>query len=254
MINVCPVCSAQLESGAVFCPCCMTQLYSKKQIPKPKRKITNRKKAIVICVTTLLVISIIAGGVFGVLYHKKHSPICTIEQFKEAAPIVSEKMEIDDLWDTEGFIDAHTFVNDNVIQYTTTLNMDDEILSLFFYNEGEEVYAYITDVDDRDFDNAQNILKCVTQSVSNYYFTDIDNVFNNERLYPKSTLDRPFDTQYTDWLMRTEKYNDDIESGGVITTRYIPMKSDDITVIYAVVERKYNDKILYDMLVEIERQ
>lgn len=254
MNNKCPKCNAELQENARFCPHCMTMLDEKQNIEKPKAKPSNKKRTAKIISVTLVIALLITGITGAIVYNKKHSPICSFEQFKTAVPIVSEKMGIDSLWDEEGFIDAHYFEKEKLIQYTTSTDLGEAYLSLFFYNKGEEVGAYFCDIEQKDFNNAENILKCIVQSVSNYYYTDIDDIFDNEKLYPKKSLEAPFDSYYTDLLGRTEEYNGVIANGGSISTKYLSMTGNDMLVAFYVTERNDGKNILYDLTVEIERR
>lgn len=120
-------------------------------------------------------------------------------------------MGIDEIWNAKGLIDIAEFESEDVIQYTTDVNLNGAYLSVFFYNEGEEIYAYLCDVQEEDVGSAKEILKCVAQSACNYYFIDIDEVFDNEKLYPRKELDSPFEDYFTDFLSRTEDYNNAIK-------------------------------------------
>jgi len=253
MNNKCPKCNAPLQENAQFCPHCMTVLAEKKSIEKPKRKIRSKKKVLLGAFAFILVTAIVISGVFITVNTRKHTPICSFEQFKAATPLVSERLEAEELWDSKGFIDVKSFKDENIIQYTTETQLDDAFLSVFFYNKGEEVYAYICDVAPEDFDNAEKLIKCIAISVCNNYFEDIDNVFDNEKVYPKETLEAPFRKGFTDLLRRTEQYNSDIETGARISTRYIEMSDGDYLITYCITERVLNNETLYDLALEIEK-
>lgn len=121
-------------------------------------------------------------------------------------------MGVDEIWNAKGLIDIAEFESEDVVQYTTDVNLNGAYLSVFFYNESEEIYAYICDVQEEDAESAKEILKCIVQSACNYYFTDIDNVFDNEKLYPRKELDSPFEDYFTNLLSRTEDYNNAVLS------------------------------------------
>ncbi len=249
----CPNCSAPLQENALFCPHCMTQLGEKQILEAPKVIKSKRKKVLSILLALIVVLSAFSCGT-GLYYHKKHAPICTYEQFREAVPVISEKMKIDNLWEMDNFIDTHYFEEQKITQYSTDINIKNALLSVFFYNKGEQVLAYISDVNPNDFSKAETLLKCITQSVCNYYFTDIDKVFDDEKLYPKKTIEVPFDSFYTDLISRTEQYNSDIKNGTSITTKCITMSDDtNITIAYFVTERNTNGSILYDLSLNIFR-
>lgn len=254
-MNNCPKCNAPLPDMAEFCPHCMTQLIEKEYIAKPKIKKSKRIPIACACVSVILVIALIVSSCFYV-YNKKHSPICTYDNFISAVSLASDRMEIDDLWDANNFLETHYFEEHKITQYNTDTYLGDANLSVFFYNEGEEVYAYFTDVSNDNFDEAESILKCITQAICNSYFKDIDEVFDNEIIYPKRTLSDPFDPFFTDLLSRTDKYNNDIKNGASISTKYIPMspiESKEIVIFYYIVERNYQDETIYDLAVDIER-
>ena len=251
-MNNCPKCGAPLQENARFCPHCMTQFGQKQTIEKPKVTANKKKKALYIIIAVLLVLSVSGSG-FGIYYRKAHSPICSFQQFEAAVPVASEKMGINDLWEEKSFIDARYLKKQKALQYTTDVYLNGASLSVFFYNKGEQVIGYITDVKPDDYSKAESLLKCVVQSTCNYYFTDIDKVFDNENVYPKSQLKVPFDPDYTDLLSRTEQYNGDIKNGADISTKYILMENDGITVAYFVTERNTSGVILYDLYVNIMR-
>lgn len=249
----CPNCNAPLHDEAGFCPHCMTQLIEKEKIESNKKPKNKKKKIIIATISLTLVIVVIIGVLFSV-NSKKHEPICSYAQFLVGATAVSHRMNIDDLWEIPSFTDTHGFEKQNIIQYNGKTNVDGAVLSLFFYNEGEEIYAYFSDVKPKEYTNAENILKCVTQTTCNYYFDDIDQVFDDESIYPKKTLDMPFDSFFTDLLNRTDEYNKFIANNGTITTKYIPMANNDIIIVYYVVERTEGNETIYDLAIDIERQ
>lgn len=251
--NVCPKCGAVLQENASFCLHCMTPLIQKQDIQKPKVPLSSKRKLIYIIISTVLALAIITASVFGISTAVKHSPICTFETFCEAVPLVSEKMGIDEIWDANGLTDIAESKKEDVIQYTTDINLNSAYLSIFFYNNGEEVYAYICDVQQEDVDGAKDILKCIVQSACNYYYTDIDDVFDNEKLYPKKELDSPFVDYFTDLLSRTEDYNNAIKNGEKISTKYISMTDDDKIIIFYVTERNGKNNTIYDLAITVQK-
>ena len=253
MTNRCPKCNAPLQENAQFCPHCMTVLAQKQVIENKKETIGGKKRIALICTALFLIASICASGIFAASYKAKHAPICSVEQFKEAAPLVSERRNADASWIPEGLIDIKEFQEEKIVQYTTDTYIGNAFFSLFFYNKGEEVYAYICDIAPKDIDSAENLLKCVAIATCNNYFKDIDDVFDNEKVYPKSNLDTPFRKGFTDLLLRTDKYNEDIENGAEISTRYIEMTDGEYHIIYCITERKLTNGTLYDLSVEVER-
>ncbi|MCR5208071.1 MAG: zinc ribbon domain-containing protein [Eubacterium sp.] len=253
MTNKCPKCNAPLQENAQFCPHCMTVLTEKQTVEKKRKRIGGKKRIALIFAALVLVISVAASGVFTVIYKEKHSPLCSVEQLKAAAPLVSNKLGADGLWDPVGFIDIKEFGEEKIIQYTTDTRIGDALLSVFFYNRGEEVYAYFSDVTPENFNDAKKIIKCITISACNNYFKDIDDVFDDERLYPKKELEIPFRKGFTDLLLRTDKYNEDIANGAKISTKYIEITDGEFLITYCVTERADNGATLYDLAVEIEK-
>lgn len=249
----CPNCDAPLHDEAEFCPHCMTQLSKKEKIESSKKPNNKKKKIIIAAMSLTLIIAIVIGVMFYV-NSKKHEPICSYAQFLVGATAVSDRMNIDDLWEIPSFTDTHSFKKQKIIQYNGKTNVGNATLSLFFYNKGEEVYAYFSDVKPEEYSQAENILKCVTQTTCNYYFDDIDQVFDDETIYPKKTLEKPFDSFFTDLLNRTDDYNSFISNGGTITTKYIPMENNGIIIVFYVVERAENNETIYDLAIDIERQ
>lgn len=269
MKDVCPHCGAPLQPEAQFCPHCMTSLGQKTALPAPKPP----KKAALPLAMVLVVIALLVGGVFALSPRFKqsdrgdtssdttatvtaaadHSPLCSIEQFREAAPLVSEKMGVEALWDLDSLIDTHYSAKTKIRQYAIDTHVDDALLSLFFYNEGEEIGAYFCDVTPENRDKAEGLLKCVVQSACNYYFTDIDNVFDDEKRYPKKELPDPFIVQYTDMLSRTDAYTAAMSAGTAISSRYITMQTEQENIAFIVTTRDTDGDVLYDMAVEIER-
>lgn len=249
----CPKCGAMLQENASFCLYCMTPLIQKQDIQKPKAPFSSKRKLIYIIVSIVLALAIISASAFGISNAEKHSPICTFETFQETLPLASEKMEIDEIWDAKGLTDIAEFENGDVIQYTTDVNLNGAYLSVFFYNEGEEIYAYFCDVQEEDVENAKEILKCIVQSACNYYYTDIDDVFDNEKLYPKQKFDKPFEDYFTDMLSRTEDYDSAIKNGDKISTKYIPMTDNDKRIIFYVTERSSKSDTIYDFAVAVQK-
>ncbi len=251
--NVCPKCGTVLQENASFCLYCMTPLIQKQDIQKPKAPLSSKRKIIYIIVSIVLALAIISASVFGISTAVEHSPICTFETFQEAVPIASKKMGIDEIWNAKGLIDIAEFESEDVIQYTTDVNLNGAYLSVFFYNEGEEIYAYLCDVQEEDVGSAKEILKCVAQSACNYYFIDIDEVFDNEKLYPRKELDSPFEDYFTDFLSRTEDYNNAIKNGDEISTEYIPMTDDNNVITFYVTERNSKSQTIYDLAVTVQK-
>lgn len=251
--NVCPKCGAMLQENASFCLHCMTPLIQKQDIQKPKTPLSSKRKIIYIIVSIVSALAIISASVIGISNAVKHSPICTFETFQEAVSVASEKMDIDEIWNAKGLIDIAEFESEDVIQYTTDVNLNGAYLSVFFYNEGEEIYAYLCDVQEEDVGSAKEILKCVAQSACNYYFIDIDEVFDNEKLYPRKELDSPFEDYFTDFLSRTEDYNNAIKNGDEISTEYIPMTDDNNVITFYVTERNSKSQTIYDLAVTVQK-
>ena len=231
----------------------MTPLIQKQDIQKPKAPLSSKRKIIYIIVSIVLALAIISASVFGISTAVEHSPICTFETFQEAVPIASKKMGIDEIWNAKGLIDIAEFESEDVTQYTTDVNLNGAYLSVFFYNEGEEIYAYLCDVQEEDVGSAKEILKCVAQSACNYYFIDIDEVFDNEKLYPRKELDSPFEDYFTDFLSRTEDYNNAIKNGDEISTEYIPMTDDNNVITFYVTERNSKSQTIYDLAVTVQK-
>lgn len=252
MNNTCPKCGAPLQPEAQFCPHCMTSLCAKTEIapPKPKKK----KTTVLLALIAVVAVLICAGtGLFVKQQSKRHAPLCSFAQFSAAAPIVSEKMGVDTLWDLDSLIDTHYSAKTKFRQYAVDTYVGDALLSLFFYNEGEEIGAYFCDVTAENRDKAESLLKCVVQSTCNYYFTDIDNVFDDERRYPKKDLPDPFIAQYTDMLNRTDAYTAAMTSDTAIASRYITMLTAQEKITFVVTTRDTNGEILYDLSVGITR-
>lgn len=247
----CPHCHAPLQENARFCPHCMAQLGVRQTIKTPKPTANKTKRLVCILLAVVLLLAG-AGGGFAVYYRHQHAPICSYEQFQAAVPLVSERMELDSLWDTDGFIDTHFHKKEKAVQYTTDVYLNDAYLSLFFVNKGEQVCAYFCDIQPSDFDDAARIIKCIAQSAANNYITDIDAVFDDEVRYPKSTLPVPFEDSFTDMLLRTEQYNADIESGTAISTKYIQAYMEEFHFVYYVTERNTAGNLLYDLALVVE--
>lgn len=251
--NICPKCGAELQENASFCLHCMTPLEPKQNIEKPKKPLSSKRKTIYIIVSILVVIAIVSASTVAAVMVKKHSPICTFEQFQTAVPIVSEKMGINSLWDENSFLDIAYSESEKVMQYSTDIDLNGAYLSVFFYNEGEEIYGYICDVQTSDVDKGKELLKCIAQSACNYYYTDIDEVFENETLYPRRQLDSPFEEYFTNLLRRTDEYNQNIKDGENISTKYIPMTDDDKIITLYVTERSNEERTLYDLAVAVQK-
>lgn len=253
MIRNCPNCHAPLQDEAHFCPHCMARLDQKQQIEKPIKPTSNHRSILKKILIIVIVFVLVVGTILTYVVINSHKPICSYAQFSEAAPLVSHTMEIDSLWNPSGFKDIRILSEQNCIQYSTDVYLNDAILSLFFYNKGEKVHAYLSDVKQEDLQDAEQILKCIVQSVCNYYFTDIDEVFDNETVYPKVPLETPFIPFFTDALNRTDSYNQSIDNGGQITSNYIVMSNQNKDIIFCVTKRAENNSTLYDLSIQIER-
>ena len=252
MNDVCPHCGAALQPEAQFCPHCMAILSPKTELPAPKPP-KRKKLRLIAWIAAAAVLLCTGAGLFVKQQMKRHTPLCSFAQFSATAKKASTQMVIDTLWDVNGFTDTHYNQKEDVRYYTTDTNLGDALFWLFFYHEGEEVYSYCCDITPDRLADAERLLKCVVQCVCNHYITDIDAVFDDETRYPKTTLDEPFEPSFTDLIDRTERYNAAIAAGTSISTRYIPMATENEEVIFAVVERKTGDTVLYDLSVEIRR-
>ncbi len=269
MNNTCPKCGASLQPQARFCPHCMTMFGEKTTLPTPH----PAKKAVLPFVIGLLVVVLLIGVAVLLLPHLEKpeankpapaavatttvadasSPLCSIEQFREAAPRVSEKMGIDTFWDLDSLIDTHYSSKTKFRQYAIDTYVGDALLSLFFYNEGEEIGAYFCDVTPENLNKAESLLKCVVQGACNHYFTDIDKVFDDEKRYPKKDLPDPFITLYTDMLGRTDAYTAAMSTDTAISSRYITMLTEQEKITFVVTSRNTNGEVLYDLSVGITR-
>ncbi len=251
-MNTCPKCGAALQENALFCPHCMTRFEAPQAVAAPKITPHKKKRMLTVAIAVLLIIALIGGGA-GTYYYKKHAPICTAEQFLEATPVASKKLGLDNLWDAGGFIDARYLSEQKITQYTTETQLDGTLLSVFFYNKGEQVLAYFADVAPADFASAESLIKCIICSACNNYYTDLDRVFSDETLYPKTVISAPFDSFYTDLISRTEQYNADIKSGAAISTKYVEMNDDDFRIAYFITERNASGYTVYDLYLNIMR-
>ncbi len=253
--SICPRCGAQLQEGARFCPHCMTSFEEKQHISKPKAPISKRKNVMKALICCVLAVAVIIGGSIGIFQYKKHSPICTFSTFTQAILLTSERMGIDDLWDTDGFKNLMLYENDNTVRYGTKTHINGINLSLFFYNKGERISAYITDVKSDDIDNCKKMLMCIVQAVCNDYFSDLQDIFNDRTVYPFIESNSKFDTDFTDFLQLTDKYNEDISNGAKFKSEYIDAyyKAKKIYIQYAQTARQYSNEILYDLSVTIEK-
>ena len=254
----CPKCGAVLQENAGFCLYCMTQLTPKAKIDKPPKATSNKRKAAKIAICISLALIIMTASITGGVIFKRQSPICTFARFETAAAVVSEQMGIEQLWDLNGFTDTNYFQDEDVMQYVTDVELGNAYLSVFFYNEGEEIYAYICDVEERYLSGAQDILKCIVQSTANYYYTDIDEIFENEQRYPRSELDTSFAVYFTDLLGRTEQYNESLQNGGDISTKYIVITDDELKLKYIYYLTTRNEgtdtqTTLYDLAVSVQK-
>ena len=253
MNSICPNCGAPLQENAGFCPHCMTVLTQKQELVKPKRIIKSKKWFAIIITAVVLAAAVAVSGTFATVNKIKHAPICTVERFERAITLTSERANADSLWNAEGFIDIRTFKEENIVQYSTDTYLGDAFLSVFFYNDGEEIYSYFCDIKPEDFDKAQTLMKCILQSACNDYFSDLDKLLENEKLYPKSEFEKPFYKGFTELLSRTDQYNEDIANGAKITTRYLPITDGDFNIWYYITERETNGEKLYDLALEIEK-
>lgn len=253
--SICPRCGAQLQEGARFCPHCMTSFEEKQHISKPKAPISKRKKVMKALICCMLAVAVIIGGSIGIFQYKKHSPICTFSTFTQAILLTSERMGIDDLWDVNDFKDLMNYENGDTVRYGTKTHIDGINLSLFFYNKGEIISAYITDVKSDDIDNCKKMLMCIVQAVCNNYFSDLQDIFNDRTVYPFIESNSKFDTDFTDYLRLTDKYNKDIKNGAKFKSEYIDVYCEaiKINIQYAQTERQYSNEALYDLAVTIEK-
>ena len=255
-MRYCPNCGAPIQDGARFCLHCMTSLEPKQKIQKQKTPLSKRRKTIIVIISVVLALAVAAGGITGVYFYQKHLPVCTYSNFTAAIVKTSDRMGADDLWSVSDFKDIMSYEDENTVRYSTNINLDDAFLSVFFYNKGERINAYICDVDESRVEDGKKLLICVAQAACNNYFSDIEEVMNDRNNYPFETLTTspPFDKYYTDLLERTDQYNTDIKNGAKFTTQYIGISAMDKYLInYLQTERQYSDKTLYDLSITIEK-
>lgn len=244
----CPKCGMSIQENAKFCPHCMTSFEEKQHIDKPKSTQMKRKRTLKAILCCALAVIILICGSIGIVNHKKHSPICTYSTFLEAIPKTSERLGLDDLWDVGEFKDVMGYNNKKTIRYTTKVNIDTVNFSLFFYNKGEEISAYISDVDSSNEEDCTKILISIVQAVCNNYFSDIGDFFTDRKTYPFRSSEKKYDTDFTDKLGLSENYENDIKSGATFKSEYITAQADkNIYIEYAKTTRVYNDKTLYDL-------
>lgn len=249
--TVCPKCGASVQEGANFCLHCMTSFDNKQTIEKPSEKKPAIRRLLAIIIPIVAVAAIVISVV---IYNVIHKPVCTFQQFSQTAVLASERMELTDLWDAGGFRETSYSKKDKAMQYVTQVNIDNAYLSMFFQNDGEYISAVFCDLQSEDLANAKKILMCITQSVCNYYFTDIEDVFNNEKVYPRDEYDKPFEEYFTDFLKRTDEYNKDIENGAKFSTDTVSMTNHSEIIVLYTTCRDYGDKVLYDLSVYIEKE
>lgn len=180
--------------------------------------------------------------------------VCSYKNFYAAAPLVTEKMGIGGLWSPRSLMPIAYSKEDKIRWYVAGTTFPCSF-SLLFYNEGEEVYAAVCDVKPANFNDAEALLKCIVQSACDHYIPDIDAVFNNETLHPKTKLSQPFDSSFAALFKRTDRYNTEIQSGTVISTRRLGMtaSSSGNKVAYFITERNTNDTVVYDLYLGIGR-
>ena len=64
---------------------------------------------------------------------------------------------------------------------------------------------------------------CITDSLFNNYFEDIEDVLYNTERYPRSDYDKPYVDYFTDLVQRTDQYSDIATNDGSIQTEYVQM-------------------------------
>lgn len=96
---------------------------------------------------------------------------------------------------------------------------------------------------------------CIVQAVCNNYFSDLQDIFNDRTVYPFIESNSKFDTDFTDYLRLTDKYNKDIKNGAKFKSEYIDVYCEaiKINIQYAQTERQYSNEALYDLAVTIEK-
>ena len=252
--NICPKCGAELQENAQFCLHCMTSLDTKLIIPKGKGPKPKRFRMVVAIIIAAALLAAAIGT--GILMNTKNktAPICTAEDFISRVSSVSSKLEADSLWSADSFKDIRHSTIDKTVEYSTDLNIGDSLISVFFHNDGEVVSAVVWDIKKDNIDEAKRLLICITDSICGYYFTDIEDVFTDERHYPHTDLGKPFEEYFTDMVKRTGDYKSFISNGNSISTDYIGMDADDLYIVLYTTERLNGENALYDLTVYIERK
>lgn len=250
----CPVCGAPLQENASFCLHCMTSFDTKTQIPKGKEPKSKKTRTVIalICVAAVL-ISAVSVSLF-VFSKFKSRPVCTPEAFLERVPLASEKLGVDGLWDASGFKSIRVSPDGKTYEYSTELEFEPGLLSVYFENKGEVLSAVIWDVGADRIDDAKRLLICITDSICDSYYTDIEEVFFNERQYPRIDLGKPFEEYFTDFEKRTDSYNQSIANGGIISTEFLGTVDEDYNIYLYKTERNDGEQAIYDLAVYIEKR
>lgn len=269
-INKCPKCGAPLHENAQFCLHCMTSLDTKQTVKKEKAPRPKAARTAAVCIAVAVLAAVVTVSVLLINQkHKKETPsetvtravevipICTPEEFLERVPIASGRLGVDGLWNINSFKDIRINPGENSVEYSADLTFEPGILSVIFENGGEFVSAIVWDVTEENIDAAKRLLICITDSVCNNYFTDIENVLFNDKQYPSVDLGKPFEEYFTDFVNRTELYNKNINDGVQISTDFTGMIDDGenkLNIYFYQTARTEGDRTIYDLAVYVEQR
>ena len=257
----CPKCGAPVQENAQFCLHCMTSFAPKQQIEKAKAPKSKKfRTTVAIIITAALLLSIAGVGAF-VYLRVKELPICTPTDFAERAPLVTERLGTEKLWDVSSFTDVRSNGDNSYVEYSADISIaPDSFISIGFEDGGEVVSATIWDVPKENIPDAQKLLTCITDCFCNNYLKDIEDIIKGTGQYVYSQYDVPFEEYFTDPMGRTQQYNELIQNGGSVSTTAIKVgmspqnkKIKDLNLIVFNTEKTDGDKVSYDLSVYIEK-
>lgn len=281
-VSKCPFCGADMQENASFCLHCMRSLDEKEKIKKEKI-FFGRKRIIIFAAAALLIIAAVVCFLIirkpsaedppkndvisddtpqnDISAQPKESEkavdtdniFTSPYEFCAAAILVSEKLGCNELWSPDELKETHRSLNGKSIKLWAPVSIPDAVMAIYFDNCGETVDFILEDVPEEYLEDAKNIAICAVDAACNSYFSDVSDVFFDDKVFPKKKCDIPFIDDFTDLEKRTEIYNSDIENGCDISTNNIDIAVDsDRLINYYLTSRDYGDRILYDMCLHFE--
>ena len=276
--GVCPVCGAAVQENALFCLHCMTSFDEKTKIPPPAQKKRGGVWAAVLgCVLVLLGVVIFfvlrnnppADPAHEAGTEQKQEQeqeqeqkqdgarvsLIDFDTFRTAVILTSERLDCDDFWDADGFLDVEYYKETNTERCTTDIFLSGARLDLFFRNGGDVITLILSDVPTDRLNEAKLLCSAVHAAVTNHY-SDIHKILTDDGTYHRFDAKDPYVDFFTDMTGRTERYAADLAAGTRFSTRYTLIddenKTDDDFTVFFETERESAGTKLYDLILRFD--